>query len=427
MIRFRTVRRLCLILLPVVLIGPAAVIVGRALYYRSDAYCRRVARGLADALGTRVSIGAITRLGDGRMTLTDVSIGGSDESPVLSAPSARVGPIAEHEGLHLTLENALLAVGSRRDLDDLIRMADARGAIDPPIRSVRFDDARCVWQATGGVSADRAAGHILLLPGGKRASVGLTLSRGDDGIVSTDARRTAEGWSVGAEAPGAVLAAFGLAGDLPVDRSVFCGSLQIPGGSREPVVGLDLAFADLVIGPLAERWGVPGVQATALGTFTGRVQQWGGLLPEEVEVRGTPGEMGTIEARALRRLACLVEAEAPDLPDTAGRLTLSDWSLTVAVADGHVVLGGGMEPAGSVVTGCLVGDTEPRVLLRLNRTRFTLEELRERLAYIRTGGADAPQRPPASRPASRPTSREGPRESRRREDAGRARLAHVPN
>ena len=97
-LKFRTVRRACLALLALVLIVPTGIVVGRVLYSRGPAYRRRVAGDLSAALGLPVSIGRVERVGWSDLRLTDVSIGGSPDAPLLAAKWASLQ--RDERGLH---------------------------------------------------------------------------------------------------------------------------------------------------------------------------------------------------------------------------------------------------------------------------------------------------------------------------------------
>jgi hypothetical protein len=397
-LKFRTVRRMTLVLVATLLLAPAAIIVGQALYFRSGAYARRVAEDLAHGLGTRVSLGRIERLGREVRILHDLSIGGTPEAPLLTARRAE---LRREFWWVLRLSDARVSIRSRRSLEEFLAVPADEVEVALEARKAALD-----WRLGVAPPADH---------------VSLGMSLGAWRVESAEAGKP--GWSVACDVshrakdghavvtlrdvPAPVCQLAGLLPDLPVTAGSVSGTVRSRGSddfASWPGQGeMRLRLTGLPLGPLAAHVGVPGVAVTADGAAESGVNERSPAL--RIEARQSGAGPTSLSVSALRRLCYVVDVEPPDVPDTAGAVRVSAFEFSVRVegAD-RVVLAGGLEPAGTAILGMLDGETSPRPLLRLGRTTFTPAELAQRLTEIRAGRADRRPPPTTTQAASQPVT-----------------------
>jgi len=401
-LKFRTVRRACLALLALVLIVPTALVVGLTLYTRGPAYRRRVAGDLSAALGLPVSIGRVERVRWAGLKLIDVSIGGSSDAQLLTAKWASLQ--RDESGLHdVTLMQAHLAVRSRQGLTDLLSLP-ARARDAGRLAALRMPLATFEWTIDGSLDADGASASLAFAPPPEPGEATLTLTLRGNPVcrVRWSGQRTGPVTVAFDDVPARAVQMAGLLTELRVGEAVASGGLVVPEAGSDRPAHLDLTFDGLPLGPLAERWGVPGLTAVACGRMTAQMPERGAIRLTHLDARGPGVSAGWITTRALRRLGRLVQADLADLPDTADSVRLTRFAVSAAREGDSVRFTGALEPAGTVLKGELAGDTAPRVLLRLRRTVLTLDELARRLAEVRAGDVERVRRPTTTRATSRP-------------------------
>ena len=401
----RTVRRASLALLAAVFLIPTAVIVARALYYRSSAYARAVAHRLSEQLGTRVSIGRVERDGPSSSTLHNLAIGNSPETPLITAGKAHV--TRDGAGvIQIELRDARLAVRSRRAFTELLALVGGRGRA----LILLCEQAALDWGLNKEVQGRTVSGSLEFESKGPRGQICVLGSSGDSYECMVRSETMADGRTLvnAYNVPATLLQLAGLAPNLPLGDATVSGTIIL---SRRESDTSNAEIAPIEIhgvplGPLLRRWGIHGVAGNGFIRVTGR--GWERLDLQKVEAAA--GGTAQIAPRALRQLSFLVGVEAADVPDTAGSIQVDRFDFTVtAPKRDQLVLAGGLEPAGTVIRGMVEGDTEPRPLLRLNRTTFTVQELAERLDDIRSGRFDLRPRPVATAPTTtRAASRPAP-------------------